>query len=105
MDEPPNVSERILIQIRDEMRGMRGDIHEMRGDIHEMRGDIQGLRSDVDRLERHAATANELLGLMHERLVFMERSAKVATDSRMGLDDRVTRLEQRVDALEDDDPS
>ena len=105
------------------LRGIQTEISAMRGDFatglsglnQRMDGltqRVDGLTQRVDgltdvtiRLERHATTTNELLGLMHERLLFIERSASVAADSRSSLDARVSRLEARMDAVEREPPT
>ena len=75
-----------------EENGRKIDANGRRLDHHDLR---------LHALERHAAAANEILGLMNERLLFFERAATAATQGRARLEDRVERNEQvlyRVDA-------
>ena len=105
--DPIDMSEQILLQIRDEMRGMRSELGGMRSELVGVKAELHEMRLEhndrLERLERHAMSTNELLGMMHERMVFIERAAKVATESRGNLEGRVSRLERRMDALESDD--
>jgi len=54
----------------------------------------------LESLERNTAATTELLGLMHDRLSFFERSATVAQEGRARLEDRVDVVEARLERLE-----
>jgi hypothetical protein len=56
-------------------------------------------------MERHTEAKNEILSLMNSRLGFSERAASAVAEGRVRLEERVERLESRVDALEQVDDS
>ena len=64
----------------------------------ELRADIADLRSTV-------ATTHEALGLILHRLLSAEAAVGGATGARTRLDDRMDRLDARVDAREADSES
>lgn len=47
-------------------------------------------------LERHAATANEVLGLMSDRLSFFERAATATSEARQRLEARVDEIQTQL---------
>lgn len=54
----------------------------------------------LERDRRGQAQSPETLGIMNVRLALVERAAAVATQGRSLLDQRVDRLEARVEAIE-----
>ncbi len=73
---------------------------ELGGEFSQMRSTLAVHGEQLATLERHASATNELLGLMHERMGFLERASTVAQQGRARLETRTDRLEARVDVLE-----
>lgn len=104
-----DLTTQVLVQIRDEIRVMRGDIHEMRGDIHQMKGDIRqmkgdigGLRHDVDRLERRQSEdttrlATELISVAQAVVQVRDllREGRVSRERIEDHEHRICALEKR----------
>jgi chromosome segregation ATPase len=102
--EPENLTVRILVEIRDEMRGMREDTNR--------RLDHMGTR--IDRTNERLDQTNERLDLTNERLgavehavrdmsaqmVFMGRSLGVTRSKGRRHTVRLDDLERRVEVLE-----
>lgn len=88
-DATPRILERI-----------QQDLVSLRGEFSEMRSTQLAHGEQLATLERHASAANELLGLMHERMGFLERASTVAQQGRTRLETRTDRLEARVEVLE-----
>jgi chromosome segregation ATPase len=61
---------------------------------------LDEVETGLDKLHDDIVVTNTTLGVMSERLGFFERSATVATVGRARLDERMDRLEARVDVIE-----
>ena len=105
--EPENLTVRVLIEIRDEMRGMRGDIVEMKGEIVDMKGEIVEIKGEIVAIKDELVNLNErvaTVGTTMEDLAaqvrFIGRSMGVLRASRRGHGKRIDDLERRVGDLE-----
>lgn len=109
--DPTDVTIEILRGIQSSIVGLRED---MNARLTENGGRIDSLGSRLADLERHAIATNEALetlntraeitnqtlGVIRERLTFVEAASNVATDGRARLEQRVDRIEGRLDDLE-----
>jgi hypothetical protein len=83
-----DLTTQVLIEIRDEVRGLRGEVVELRGEVVELRGEVGGLRGEVGGLRSEVgglrSEVGELRGEVKEvrrRQVDSEtRFATVLTD-------------------------
>lgn len=105
--EPENLTVRVLMDIREEMRGMRGDLSGLREDVSGLREDVNGLREDVNGLHEEQLRTNERLAVVETALVdiggqlrFLGRASGVARVARRRHDERLDDLERRVTDLE-----
>ena len=84
--EPENLTVRVLMEIRDEMRGMREDIH----DLHE---------AQIRTNDRLGAVENVLVDVATQAR-FLGRSMGVSRVARRRHEQRLDDLERRVSDLE-----
>lgn len=91
--EPENLTVRVLMDIRDEMRGMREDITGMRADIH-------GLREEQIHTNERLAVVETVLVDVATQMRFLGRSMGVSRVARRRHEQRLEDLERRVGDLE-----
>lgn len=111
--EPTDVAIRILQTIQETLVGLRDDTNARFGEVNGTLGNVhatlaqhgerlEALQRHGLRMERHAEATKEILGLMNSRLGLFERAATAAAEGRARLEDRMDRIEARMDALERD---
>lgn len=105
--EPENLTVRVLIDIRDEMRGMRSELADVKDEIVEMKGEIVEMKGEIVEVKHEIVHVNERLGTVETALVdltghvrFIGRSMGVLRASRRGHEKRLDDLERRVGDLE-----
>lgn len=84
--EPENLTVRVLLEIRDEMRGMREDIH--------------GLHEEQIRTNDRLGAVENVLVDVATQVRFMGRSMGVSRVARRRHEQRLDDLERRVSDLE-----
>ena len=105
--EPENLTVRVLMDIRDEMRGMRAELVEVKGELVEMKGELVEMKGEIVEMKDELVHVNERLGTVETSLTdltgqvrFIGRSMGVLRDSRRGQEKRLDDLERRVGDLE-----
>lgn len=105
--DPENLTVRVLMDIRDEMRGLRGDVTDMREEVRGLRTDVvdireevRGLRSEVTHIGERLALTDNLLVDVGGQLRMMGRSMGVTRAAKRRHETRLDALELRVSELE-----
>jgi predicted nuclease with TOPRIM domain len=91
--EPENLTVRVLMDIRDEMRGMRADLVEVKGELVEMKDELVNVNARL-------ATVETTLRDTNEHVRFIGRSMGVLRVGRHRHEKRLDDLERRVGDLE-----
>ena len=64
-----DITTQVLIDIRDEVRGLRGEVVELRDEVRGLRGEVVELRGEVVELRGELTKTNERLDRLHHRQV------------------------------------
>lgn len=105
--EPENLTLRVLIDIREEMRGMRSELVEVKGELVEVKGELVEVKGELVEMKDELVHVNERLANMDAAIKdtnvtvrFISRSMGVLRSQRRGHEKRLASLEQRVGDLE-----
>jgi chromosome segregation ATPase len=98
--EPENLTVRVLMDIRDEMRGMRADLVEVKGELVEVKGELVEMKDELVNVNARLATVETTLRDTNEHVRFIGRSMGVLRGGRHRHEKRLDDLERRVGDLE-----
>lgn len=91
--EPENLTVRVLIDIRDEIRGVKGE-------LVEMKSELGGIKDELIHVNERLATVETTLEETGAQVRFIGRSMGVLRSQRRGHEKRLDELERRVGDLE-----
>ncbi len=92
-----DITVEILKDIRDEIRGVRGEVHDLRTDVNDVRSEVHDLRSDTNK--RFGLVEAAILDLAEQHR-FVVRYTKAMAERDPQLEPRLSALESRVEKLE-----
>lgn len=98
--EPTDLTLEVLQGIQSTLVDMRDELRGVRGDLGALQRHASTTNDRLASLELHTVATRESIDLLRTQAVMAGQALTAQMEGRLGLDERVDGLERRVEALE-----
>jgi chromosome segregation ATPase len=98
--EPESLTLKVLVDIREELRGMRDEMGHLRNEMGHLRDEMGDLRDEQHQTNLRLAAIEGTVVEAAEQIRVLARATRVTLDAKQAHEERFDDLERRVTELE-----